>query len=492
MTIKFNYYGSALVFDADAQSYFDAVLAEGSSVTDAYKILYNNTILALKANGEWAKRDSIFIFATGVGVAEADRKIWSKIDIKEPTRIATINNDYSGAHVSGQGFLGNGTNFSILTNFNPGNGGTYNFTQNYAGFDTLVLTGVTGNEHDISCFNAGFTQGIFFRNNTAGAGVPIEPSLNEIFNPNETYSKVDISKYRWAGKRRTSSTTSVSLNNGYRYQQMNQASTVIENKSIGLLGAYNGIFAGGFYSTSKMGVVSFGAGDMSQNLFMNALNDNFLRPQATIALIDRIILFEGDSRTGSVVNSTLSNTSAYPKRVLSNLGNNWSGITVSEANETVQSMTTQYASEVQPYVNSGNAQNLFILFGGTNDIAAGRTAAQIKTDIETLCQAAKNDGYTVVIVGEIDRNWTSYAAMNAVRATLRTNMLADFSDATIEANIYTPPVFGISYADFYIDTFAEADFQSYLSAWYQADGIHPNTTGSNVIGDYVSAAIQLI
>jgi lysophospholipase L1-like esterase len=179
-----------------------------------------------------------------------------------------------------------------------------------------------------------------------------------------------------------------------------------------------------------------------------------------------------------------------PIRALSNLGNRWSGIAVSETNETVQSMVTQYATEVQPYYNSGNNKNIFVVWGGTNDIAAGRTAAQIKSNLETLCNSAKAQGYKVVIVGEIDRNWTSYVTMNAVRATLSTNMLLDFTN-NVTSQVFLPAS-GITYADAYINLFGFVNFQSYLSAWYQADGIHPNTTGSNVVGDEVSSAINLI
>ena len=69
----------SIPLDPDAVIYFAAATSAGASVTAPYRDYYNNTIIALKNNGEWAKRDSIFIFATGVGVSEATRKIWSKI-----------------------------------------------------------------------------------------------------------------------------------------------------------------------------------------------------------------------------------------------------------------------------------------------------------------------------------------------------------------------------------------------------------------------------
>lgn len=467
-------------FDTDALAYFAAVVSQGSVVSDAYKTLYNNTIIALKSSGQWDELDCLYIDATG-------DKQWALTDVRNPTRTATKVGSYAGEWTVGLGFKGDGSAFALLTNFNP-TIGVNKFTQNSSSFGALFIdNNSVASTWDLGAANAGFSSGNLIRayqgatNEGAGA-------INSAFFGTNTYKKPILNSYAWIGWNRTASNVANNYFNGVNIETNTQTSTTLINLSLARFGAYNGSFAGGFYSSNRQACFYAGSGLVSQKEIINALTINFFTPQATKAATTKRIIFEGDSRTGDASIPSLSNGYAMPKRALSNLGDNWIGAAVSKANDTVQTMVTQYATEVAPYVNTSFIENVFVLWAGTNDIAAGRTAVQIKTDIESVCNSAKAQGYKVVIVGEIDRNWGgSYAALNAVRAAYRTLILADFPTTTIYANTYK----GASYADILIDPYSEANFQNYASAWYQVDGIHPNTTGSDIIAGYVSNALLL-
>lgn len=468
-------------WDPDALLYFDAVVSQGSVVSDTYKIYYNETIIALKSASIWNNLDSLQIYATG-------NRIWASIDVKNPSRIATINNPYAGDFTAGTGFKGNGTNFSILTNYNPGGVGTFNYTQNSASYGILLLeNNSTPNNWDAGVANAGFTQGALIRCYSTGSPADGSGSINSAFFAAASYKKPVINSYTWISWNRTSSTNANNFLNGVNIETVTASSTALENNSFGLLGAYNGSFAGGFYSSNRIGCFYAGNGNIAQKTIINILNANLFVPQSTKAAINKRIIFEGDSRTADRDLPSLSNVWQYPKKTLSNLGNNWSGAAVSRANDTLQQIITQYSTEILPYRNTSLSRDVVVIWAGTNDIAGGRSATQVYDDMVTFCTQAKADGFFVVVVGEIDRNWTSYAAMNAVRASYRSSLLAAFPNTTIYSNTYT----GASWADILIDPYAETNFQSYLSAWYQGDGIHPNSTGSDVIGNYVSNALLL-
>lgn len=471
---------SAAGFDPDALVFFAAATAAGAPVTGAYLDYYNNSIKALKAANQWDELDSLYIDATG-------NKTWGLIDVRKPARTATILNTYAGDWTVGLGFKGNGSNFGVLTNYNP-TVGTNKFTRNSASFGVLLIdNNANSPAWDIGASNLAITGGCFIR---TYAPTPNGGSINNVYVGSNTYKKPVLNSYCWIGMTRTGATTYNNYLNGVNIESGTQASDPVENTQFGRFGAYTNTFLGGFYSLNRQACFYAGSGNLSQKEIMNALNINFFTPQGTKAALTNRIIFEGDSRTGDASSPSFSNTFAMPRRVITNLGNNWCGVAVSAVNETVQQMVTQYAAEVAPYVNTSLLKNIFVVWGGTNDITAFRTAAQIKADLETLCNSAKAQGYKVVIVGEIDRNWTSYAAFNAVRASLRSSMLADFT-SNPAAQIYLPAS-GITYADAYIDLYGLANFQNYASAWMQADGVHPNTLGSQNAGDRISAGINLI
>ena len=473
-------FGSDVIqMSQEALAFFSAATAGGTPVTETYKVYYNNFINTLKSSGDWTLLDSIYVWAT-------NSEAWAIIDIKNPSRTVTLQGSYASRFTANEGWKGNGTGFAVLTNFNPGDGGSYNFTQNSASFGVLILDNDSvASKFEAGCQNAGNTQGMVLQAfNPTDRG-----ACNSINNPAASYAKYRFNGYCWTGVNRTSSTLGNRYVNGVNVQTQTSTSTALENKAIGVMGAYNGAWVAGFYTSNSHAVFYAGGGAVSQKNIQNAYNLSF--NYANITNITKRVIFEGDSRTGSVASPNFSSNSAYPKAVITGLGSGWSGTLVSESNETVQSMVSQYTTEIQPFRNTSLNKDVIVIWGGVNDIRTGaRTGAQVYADIVTFCTTAKADGFKVVVVGECDSNFTSYAAMNAERVALRTLMLADSVTASGVSNVTS----GASYCDYYIDIFADTRFQTYSdTTYYQADGIHLNATGSGIIANtYVLPTVNLL
>ena len=472
-------YGIPSPYCEEANLYFTKCALRGFPVTEEYKVRYNNFITDLKITGDWNNADSIYVWATG-------NEGWARVDIRNPKRtVDTFQGSYAGRWTINKGWNGNAS-FALLTGFNPGDGGEYNFKRNNASIGCLLLDNDSvASKHEISSMNAGNNTGIII----VGYNPTDRGSVNTIIPPATGYNKYRFNSYCWKGATRTASNIGNMFVNGVNQQTQTSESLNIENKQIAVMGAYNGSFLAGFYTSNSHAVFYAGGGSLSQKNIMNAYNSAF--NYGNVTNINKRVIFEGDSRTGSISSPALSNNSRYPKQVLIGLGSGWSGVVVSEANETVASMIPQFIDEIHPYRNSNLVKDVIVLFAGTNDIAGGDSAATLFSNIKTLAQSYKNDGFKVIIVGEIDRNWSSYAAMNTVRNSLQTSMLSDFTTASGITNVWGTN--SVSYADYYIQLHAEVNFQSYLSANYQADGIHPSTVGSDVIANtYVYPTIQLL
>lgn len=488
---------TGVVTDPDAEAFFVKAAALGKPVDDTNKTRITNTYLALKASGQYSNFASLFVMA--VGTNDAEGRIWSSIDWITPSRLLTYNNPYSGDFTAKLGYNGNNTDFSIYTNFNPGDGGTYPFTQNSEsyGFLNLLDLSLAGNPYEVSCFLTGFGTGggLFCKTLTATVPVLTIQVHGDTTSPLTTFENGLISTSFWYQATRDSATTYHQYINGVKITNATDNSTAIENKMIGLLGAYDGSFLGvsQFFSGNQMGCFYAGNKDIDQNKLMTALNVNLFTLQGTAAAKDKRIIFEGDSRTGSLAFPALGNNYAYPRRVFTNLSgaaNGWGVTAISQASETLASMDSTYTAQIHPYRNTSLTKDIVVIWAATNDIEGGATAVQVYNSIVSFCTKAKADGYKVILVSEIDRNWSSYVAMNAVRAAYNALLLLDFTTPAA-TNIYQPNN-GITYADYVINLIAEVNFQSFLSAYYQGDGIHPSTTGSNKVGDYVSTAIGLL
>lgn len=94
------------------------------------------------------------------------------------------------------------------------------------------------------------------------------------------------------------------------------------------------------------------------------------------------------------------------------LQTNNSGITVINeaiAGQTLNTIDGAYASQIGANYKSGAVSNNLIIFGGTNDIATGRTPAQVKASIDSIVSQATTTGYdNIYVMTILDRNPNTY------------------------------------------------------------------------------------
>lgn len=469
----------------ETRIYLNTCAIAGVPVTQYYIPRYDAVIRYLKSTGTWNNLSSLFFDFTG-------DKIWALIDIKDPTRTASKVNTYAGEFTVNQGWNGNAS-FSILTNYNPTNDS--NVSQNNFSFGTLLINNVASTtRHAISAFNAGFTQGNFINEQ-----IPQSIANNSATAPTTSYAKYRFTSYAWIGCSRTGSTTNNVYVNGVLNSTQTSSSVAFNNISIGRLNAYNGSWAAAatFGSNNSQGAFYAGNGSVNHNDIITAANI-FLDSISTRANVNKRVIFEGDSMTGSVASPTLSSGSLYPTTVITTLGTQWSGLVVSEANETVQSAITQATTEIDPYRNKFLQEDIIVIFMGTNDLATNRTAAQLYADMVTWATARKVLGFKVIIVGICDRDagftgGQTQAGFDTARASYRALMNADFNVATSVANTFRPAA-GITYADFWIDISADSKFNNAADlTYFQADQIHLNSTAYPILANtYVAPTIQLL
>lgn len=474
-------------FDIDAVAYFNACAAAGTPVTSDYKPRYNAVIKYLKKYNEWNNLDCLYIDATG-------NKAWALIDIRTPTRTQIKNNTYAGEFTADQGWVGN-SSFSIDTAFNP-TVGTNKFTRDDASYGILLVTNAADStKHDVSCCDAGFTLGCFINSHDV---VSKSICINSVIGPAVSYNKYIFSNYQWVGANRTAAAVATTYVNGVKQAIQVSASSALVNQTFGRMGARNTTgWVAGFYSANIQGCFYAGNGSVSQINIINAVNQ-MLQYSNTASYINKRVIFEVDSMTGSVAFASLSTNSAYPKAVMTTLGNGWSGVITSEASETILQQVTNLATEVIPYRNYGLQKDIVVLFGGTNDLATNRTAAQLYADIVTCGTALKNAGFKVIIVGIPDRDagfsgGQTQAGFDTARASFRTLMNTDFNVATSVANTFGPAS-GIAYADYNIDIFADSKFTNASDlTYFMADMIHINSTADSVLANtYVAPTILLL
>jgi len=125
--------------DPDAQAYIDALDASGYTVSGAEETAINTFVLALKADGIWAKSHAIYPFIGGTAATH-------KFNLKDPRDLdAAFRLTFFGGWThSATGSLPNGTNGYANTHYNPSvdmtlNDGSLSFysrTQIAKSFDT--------------------------------------------------------------------------------------------------------------------------------------------------------------------------------------------------------------------------------------------------------------------------------------------------------------------------------------------------------------------
>ncbi len=464
---------------AEALAIFAKWDSLGTPATEARKIIVNNTIVGLKSVGAWDELDCFYMWA-------AHSKLAACVDWKNPnTRSATLVNDYAGSLVVDSNIVGNGT-FYVNSNYNPGDGGTYKFTQNSSSFGYYVKTQVAtlSTIGDVSAISTG----------TTGNEMIMQPTTYQSLAVNNSSTYRGPVALVGTGLRATVRTASNSfkvLPNGF---DISNAANTDASVSIANLPFYisarnvNNVVSG--RSSKPFCYNFFGSGNINVFKLGDEINKNYLTPLGIN--IPKRITFNGNSFTDFA-------SGVYATRVISNINTpnaiavNLKGI----SGQTTVQMTTNAALNIFTYNTNAYSKDVLFAWELTNDMAANSSnVTTCYNNMVAYCQAARAalPNVKIIVATMLPRNSAQINNAN------RQNDADLFDDATLNGKIRNHLVQD-GYADAICDVASDAIMGIYSNGvagvgernttYYNVDQIHPNTTGYNYLADnYITASIN--
>jgi lysophospholipase L1-like esterase len=133
-----------------------------------------------------------------------------------------------------------------------------------------------------------------------------------------------------------------------------------------------------------------------------------------------------------------------------------------------------YSQSVDNLYHSKAAHNILVIFAGTNDITGGTSVTATHNLLSQYALARKAIGWKIVIVDMLDR--TSQDANHDTYNALIHQHWREYADANAQVGL---------------DPNLGCDGCSANGTYFQ-DGIHPTTTGQNILAAYIQAAINSI
>lgn len=470
--IPFSFIASS-PYDLDAQILFAKYNAAGTPATTTRKAQLNTLIKDLKAAGIWDKLDCFYLWA-------AHSKSAALIDIKNPSRTATIVSDYAGSFVTDSHFASNGT-CVINTNYNPGDGGSYNFTMNDNSFGTYIRQhGNNANLVDLSALNASNAGNeIFFLNNT------FSPCS---YNGTTTYYSVAyLTTAGLVSSKRASNSTFEIQHDGYDLYgggtKQAATATVLPNVSF-ILGGRNTNGTVTLKSTHQHSYTFFGASSIDAFVLNQIINRDILTPYS-INLAKRVTLL-GNSMTFAV---------DYPARTMSTIGYNYAVNWVGVSGYTFAQLTTLANSLIIPKATTQYSKDVLVLWECTNTMAGNSSnALSTHAQLKTLSNSLRAAGYKVIVATMLPRN---SAQINNANRQNDSNLNDTLTlNGKIRAQWST-------YADGLADVASDAVMGIYSNGivgvgernttYYKGDMIHPTTAGYQRLADnFITPALQTL
>lgn len=188
------------------------------------------------------------------------------------------------------------------------------------------------------------------------------------------------------------------------------------------------------------------------------------------------IVFEGDSNTSGygLTGAGTVGGYTYPRHVLDRLGGGWIGSNQGTAGDLWADVLGD-AATVDALLDGTKDYNVIVVMCGINDIAGGRTPAQILADVASYCAARQAAGWLVVVCGVLPAGTVS-GADETDRLAVNAGIAAAWS----------------GYADAYValENSDIGDKGDELTAFYQADNVHLSTTGTPAMAALVYAQIK--
>lgn len=185
------------------------------------------------------------------------------------------------------------------------------------------------------------------------------------------------------------------------------------------------------------------------------------------------VIFDGDSLTGG--NTGTAPAKTYTDRVLAALTGATDAYNLGISGQTVVQLAADASAQVDPLVDESLAQNVVVVWVGTNDLTNGDAAATVYANLVAYCQARQAAGFEVVVLTALPRGASApfETARQTFNASIRTNW-ATFADALADVG-----------AD---STIGEPGDQN-NTTYYSGDAIHMTAAGYAVVAGLVTTAL---
>jgi len=155
-------------------------------------------------------------------------------------------------------------------------------------------------------------------------------------------------------------------------------------------------------------------------------------------------------------------------------------VNTSEASIQLATLVSEASTFVDPWLLAG-AQNVLVLFAGTNDFQAGASEATILANTKTYCAARKSAGWNKIVVCTMLPRGVGGTFTQTTWNQFNSDINSSFGAGTLNCDAIADVA-----ADPRIGNWGANTNLTY----YAADQIHPNNAGSAIIAGIAQPAIQ--
>lgn len=457
--------GTVNSFSSEALSLFDKWNSLGTPASNTRKTIVNNTINYLKSANIWDELDFLYVWSSHSQSA-------SLVDWKNPnTRIATA---YGNLTFTIDSFWAGGTTGRMDLSYNPADGGTYKFTQNNCSMGVYIADRVLENKRDISALN-GSTQGNELQ--IISTSETVYSYINSASQKTgKNYTGVGLMAVKRIGSSTGNSIASQGYNNGSSYTDTSLAIPNIAFMEFckNLNGTYS------LFTTRKHKYSFAGSGNFSF-FTMNNIIEKYYLSQVSTAPTKRVIL-SGNSYTAN---------GTYVDQLLTSL-NNYTGIDYNiqgYSGYTTPQCQTIAESFIFPYIKSTITSDVYFVWELTNDMTAnGDNATICYNNLVTYCQAIRTNmpSAKIIVATMMPRN----------SHPNRQNDADLYDDTTLNGKVRNHLI-ADGYCDYLCDTGSDSlmgqETQNTNLTYYNADQIHPNSTGcQRLVDNYIYPSISAV